>query len=327
MPSALVPWLPKRARSSPFDRIDRTKQPVSERQSLSLRWRRLKMGLQTVTGWRTQGFFIPYRHAAGAVPPKSYPAIEALFNAHRPAFSALLDKMAEFGPALAGLDGPPPRPRWNQGWFARLDGAAAYSLVRTVRPARIVEIGSGHSTRFMQAAIADGGLDCRFTAIDPQPRADIAALPIEHIRATLQEADPAVFEGLAAGDILFVDSSHILMPGSDVDIVLSDVLHRLPLGAVVHFHDILLPDGYPDPWQWRGYNEQQGVAALLAGGGFEPMFASHFVATRMEQTLAGHPVGGLPLMDGVPETSLWLRKLTTPLAEISPESRELFTQT
>lgn len=285
------------------------------------------MGLQTVTGLRTQGFFIPYRHAAGAVPPKTYPAIESQLEAHRPTFEALLQAMAGFGEALTGLKGPPPRPRWNQGWFARLDGAAAYSLVRTVKPARIIEIGSGHSTRFMHAAITDGAIGCRMTAIDPQPRADIAALPIEHVRATLQEADPAVFEELGAGDILFVDSSHILMPGSDVDLVLSGLLHRLPPGALVHFHDIFLPDGYPDHWQWRGYNEQQGVAALLAGGGFEPVFASHFVATRMEQALVDHPVGRLPLMDGVPETSFWLRKLPPSSGGGSPGSRELFTQT
>ncbi|MEO1249577.1 MAG: class I SAM-dependent methyltransferase [Pseudomonadota bacterium] len=280
------------------------------------------MGLQTVTGLGNQGFFIPYRHAAGVASPKSYPAIEALFERQQTRFQALLQTMADLGEVLAGLNGPPPRPRWNQGWFARLDGAAAYSLVRTVKPSRIIEIGSGHSTRFMHAALADGGIDCRLTAIDPQPRADIAALPIEHVPATLQDADLAVFDGLAAGDILFVDSSHILMPGSDVDLVLSDLLHRLPPGGLVHFHDILLPDGYPANWQWRGYNEQQGVAALLAGGGFEPIFASHYVATRMASVLTDHPVGRLPLMDGVPETSLWLRKLATPLGGISPESRE-----
>ena len=53
---------------------------------------------------------------------------------------------------------PPPAPRWNQDWFPRLDAAAAYAMVRNTRPRRIVEVGSGHSTRFMARAVADGGL-------------------------------------------------------------------------------------------------------------------------------------------------------------------------
>src|SRR5262245_31183128 len=65
----------------------------------------------------------------------------------------------------------PPAPRWNQDWFPRLDAAAAYAMVRALRPKRIVEVGSGHSTRFLARAVADGGLDTRITAIDPEPRA------------------------------------------------------------------------------------------------------------------------------------------------------------
>ena len=57
------------------------------------------------------------------------------------------------------------------------------------------------------------------------------------------------------------NSSHILMPGSDVDILFNRVLPRLPAGALVHIHDIFLPFDYPAIWGWRNYNEQQGVRA------------------------------------------------------------------
>ena len=63
-----------------------------------------------------------------------------------------------------------------------------------------------------------------------------------------------------------IDSSHTLVPGSDVDLLLNRVLPALSAGAVVHVHDIFLPDNYPDDWAWRGYNEQLGVAPLLFGG-------------------------------------------------------------
>ena len=90
-------------------------------------------------------------------------------------------------------------------------------------PGRIVEIGSGHSTRFMAQAVRDGGLPTRITCIDPAPRATLRKLAVEHRQALLRDADPGEFEALAAGDILFIDSSHIAMPGSDVDRLFLDV--------------------------------------------------------------------------------------------------------
>ncbi len=87
-----------------------------------------------------------------------------------------------------------------------------------------------------------------------------------------------------------------------------DVLPRLASGVLVHIHDVLLPDGYPDVWAWRGYNEQTVVGALLIGGAFELVFASHYVATRMGDLVEAGVLGTLPLKKGVLETSLWLRK-------------------
>ncbi len=221
----------------------------------------------------------------------------------------MLQAIDRHAPALEAIGGePPPQPRWTQGWFPRLDAAAAYAIVRDRAPARIVEIGSGHSTRFMARAIADGGLATRLTAIDPAPRADIAALDVDHVRATAHNADIALFEELRPGDVLFVDSSHILMPGTDVDFFLNRIWPMLPAGVLVHFHDILLPDDYPPAWQWRGYNEQLGVAPLLSSGAADTVFASRYVATRMAGSLAETVLGRLPMMDVALETSLWLEK-------------------
>jgi hypothetical protein len=124
----------------------------------------------------------------------------------------------------------------------------------------------------------------------------------------VQETGLAPFEALAAGDILAIDSSHILMPGSDVDLLLNTVLPILPAGVVVHFHDIFLPDAYPADWDWRGYNEQLGVAALLAGGAWQVLFGSHHVVTRMADAVRASVAGRLPLLAGAMESSLWLEK-------------------
>ena len=117
-----------------------------------------------------------------------------------------------------------------------------------------------------------------------------------------------MFAELAAGDILFLDSSHVAVAGSDVELAFCDLLPRLPAGALVHVHDVFLPDPYPDAWRWRGYNEQLLVACLLQGGAYTPVFASHWVTTRMATAVAGGVLARLPLRPGVPESSLWLRK-------------------
>ena len=109
--------------------------------------------------------------------------------------------------------------------------------------------------------------------------------------------------------MLFIDSSHILMPGSDVDIALTVLLPALPGGTIIHFHDIFLPDDYPRDWAWRAYNEQLGLAALLLGGSlYRPLFASRYVVTRMHDDVQANVVSRLPLTDGAHESSLWLEK-------------------
>src|SRR5438067_2686093 len=97
-----------------------------------------------------------------------------------------------------GADSPP-APRWNQDWFPRLDAAAAYAIVRMTRPRRVVEVGSGHSTRFLARAVADGAALTDITSIDPAPRASIARLPVAHLALPVQEARIAFFQALASG--------------------------------------------------------------------------------------------------------------------------------
>ena len=275
--------------------------------------RRLAFGLATVLGIARRGFFIPYRRA-GEVPPPgarpAYAAITALMHDREADFRARLDAIDEHAAALRAIGGDPaPAPRWDQDWFPRLDAAVAYAMVRDLRPRRIVEVGSGHSTRFLARAVADAGLGTTITAIDPAPRAHLAGLAVERVGAPVQSAGQAPFADLAAGDILFIDSSHILMPGSDVDWLLNHVFPALPAGVRVHVHDVFLPDDYPAEWAWRGYNEQLAVATLLHGGGYRPLFASHYVATRMAESLRKTVVAELPLAAGAHESSLWLEKL------------------
>jgi len=253
------------------------------------------------------GFFIPYRHAATTT-PCDYPALAPLFRSASARFAALLQEIDTHRANLARFGGAPPAPRFEQDWFPRLDACAAYAIVRDSRPPLIVEIGSGHSTRVMARALQDGAIGARIVCIDPAPRARIAGLAVEHRALRLDELEQPDLALVAEADLLFIDSSHIAVPGSDVDRLVNDVLPRLGPGTLVHFHDIFLPHAYPAAWAWRGYNEQLLVGALLSSGGYELLFSSSFVVRHMREALAASLVASLPLLDGAFESSLWLQK-------------------
>jgi predicted O-methyltransferase YrrM len=277
---------------------------MSARLGLRGRWRRFALGLPTVLGMTPRGWFIPHRYAPllpppGAQPP--YPAIERLFEENVAAFTAVLDFVDAQAAPLEGMSA-----LFEQSWFPSLDAAVAYALVRERKPRRVVEVGSGHSTRLLSKAMGGVG---EILAIDPAPRADIADLPgVRVMASTLQAAAPELFDGLMPGDVLFIDSSHILMPGSDVDILLNRVLPRLPSGALVHIHDIFLPFDYPAIWGWRAYNEQQGVVPLLAGGAYRPLFSSVWAERRLAGRLAQSVIARLPRSTDALPASLWLEK-------------------
>jgi len=100
------------------------------------------------------------------------------------------------------------------------------------------------------------------------------------------------------------------MPGSDVDMLQNRILPALPAGVIVQVHDIFLPDDYPVDWDWRGYNEQLGIATLLhEGSSWNVEFASHYVVTRMTDGVVASAVGRLPLQAGAHETGLWIVKV------------------
>ena len=286
---------------------------------LATRLRRVRFQLADALGLGQYGWFIPYRYRAGSSPPAT-PYPEAPFDAARPLIRQSLEQAAQYSADWPLMDGrePPPAPRFNQDWFPGLDAAFLYGFVRARKPGRIVEIGSGHSTRFAARAAADEGLATVITAIDPAPRADIAGLSgrVAIQQATIQQAGLTAFQELAAGDMLFIDSSHVLMPGSDVDILFNRIMPLLPEGVLVHIHDILLPDPYPGAWEWRGYNEQNAVYGLIAGGGYQIIASSHYAETRMTAEVQALMPNLPPKPNGAHVTSIWLEKHAPQITEI-----------
>ena len=268
--------------------------------------------LLTALGLRQKGFYTPYNYLS-SIPPSSptYPEVFDLLERFRPSYQKMLAVMADHEAFYLKTKSGRILPNWNSSFLSPLDAACLYSFVAHFKPARIVEIGSGNTTVFISRAIEDHGLATKLTCIDPQPRIAIDLLPVEFQRRTLSIADVSKMAALNAGDFLFVDSSHILQPDFDVDIILNRILPRLRPGVIVHFHDIFLPYPYPQDWKYYRFNEQNGLISWLLTGQLEPIFASHFVWREMGNDLSAI-CKDFPLHTAANGGSLWLKVRAPP---------------
>ncbi|MBM7069994.1 class I SAM-dependent methyltransferase [Actibacterium sp. 188UL27-1] len=261
-----------------------------------------------LAGKRSRGFFIPYPHAA-SVPSTvpTYPAVEALFEDKRPDLLKSLQSFTAYLPDLqAGIDDSA-IPWEEAGMFPKLDVLVAYCLVRQIAPNRILEIGSGASSHVMARALSDNGQG-ELVCIDPKPRRSLEGAGARFIERILSSDDITLLEDFQAGDILFIDSSHLMLPGMDVDIQFNRMFPELPSGSIVQVHDIFLPDTYPQTWFHRYYSEQNALIGWILSGYFDVLFPCYHAATRMEADLREH------LGDLVPRDfrrnagSIWLRR-------------------
>lgn len=267
-------------------------------------------GLSTLFGLKKRGFFIPYLAAEICQDTlQPHPHIKKLFQEKQKTFLSELKKLDKFMPYFHAIhkDGEAPHPRWNQDWFPRLDAMMLYMKLAQLKPHHIIEIGCGHSTRFIQKAIEDHHLYTKHICIDPSPR---TTLPegITHLKLNLQDVTLTVFDNLHAQDIIFIDSSHIFMPGTDMSYFFTEILARLPQNIHLHFHDIFLPEPYPLEWQDRNYNEQEVIASHLISQSFELVSSSYYITEHMQAAFHNSQASQFFLKDGAYESSLWVRK-------------------
>lgn len=159
------------------------------------------------------------------------------------------------------------------GTYMAVDAHMYWALIRHLKPQRIVEIGAHSSTMISVDAVAENrretGVKASIRAIEPFPSDYLVARDgneIELMVAKVQDVPMAVFEALEAGDILFIDSTHMLRQGSDVQHEYLEILPRLASGVYVHVHDVSLPKHYPKVYfdQQLYWNEQYLLQAFLA---------------------------------------------------------------
>lgn len=228
---------------------------------------------------------------------------------------ALLDTFGAFAAELPWGTTPRPGLRYHldNGWFAHGDGVALYSMLRHLRPRRYLEIGSGWSSAAVldvNERFLDGSLSMTF--VDPNPERLHSLLrgqdtdQVRIIEQPVHTVPTDVFAELSAGDILFVDSSHVSRVGSDVNYLLLDVLPSLPDGVHVQVHDIFYPFEYPREWVYRGraWNENYLLRACLMNNDRLRItwFNSYLGALHRSRVSAALPHWGTD-----PGGSIWLR--------------------
>jgi hypothetical protein len=199
--------------------------------------------------------------------------------------------------------------------FGYGDALALYCMIRQVRPRRIIEVGSGYSscvTLDTNDLFFGGSICCTF--IEPFPElfhslADAATgQPLRMIPKAVQDVDISIFHTLQAGDILFIDSTHVAKTGSDVNRVIFEILPALAPGVHIHFHDIFYPFEYPKDWVYEGraWNENYILRAFLQyNEAFQIQLFNNYLATEHYSVLARL----MPLCTKNTGASIWLKKL------------------
>lgn len=158
------------------------------------------------------------------------------------------------------------------GTYMAVDAHVYYALIRHGKPRRIVEVGGGNSSLLAGMACERNrkeGHPAELIVVEPYPgdtlRRGFPGIS-RLVEAKIQDADFDLFASLEAGDILFIDSSHVLRMGGDVQYEYLEILPRLRPGVLVHVHDISLPKPYPRAYFDGGmyWNEQYMLQAFLA---------------------------------------------------------------
>jgi predicted O-methyltransferase YrrM len=202
---------------------------------------------------------------------------------------------------------------YHNGQFEAGDAEYWYSMIRLYKPKRIIEIGCGYSTLMainarLQNKREDADYRCKHICIEPYGKQWLEQLEVTLIRELVEKTNTLAFAQLEAGDILFIDSSHIIRPQGDVLFEVLEILPILRPGVLVHFHDIFTPRDYPK-WKFTHFfNEQYLVEGFLTfNREFQIIGALNYLKYHWFDRLASK----CPILKNEPDSepgSFWLVK-------------------
>jgi hypothetical protein len=247
--------------------------------------------------------------------PASLPGISISLNSHVEMWQRMLPHLREIPFAAGKKDGF--RYYFENPSYSYGDASVLYSILRIFRPRRLIEIGSGFSSACTTDTV-EHYLDRRVAVTFIEPYSGLLRQILDDgtlgrsilHESPVQDIALPVFEQLESGDILFIDSTHVMKTGSDVCYELFDILPNLTSGVLIHFHDVFWPFEYPATWaleENRSWNELYGLRAFLTyNQRFEIIFFNDYFARFGRDLIESTYPTFLKNTGG----SLWLRKLS-----------------
>jgi hypothetical protein len=209
----------------------------------------------------------------------------------------------------------------NNSGFSYGCAAGTHMIVRRFKPRRVIEIGSGSSSRVLAAALCMNAQERphsmpEYTVVDPYPAEGLQSLPglTRLLRQRVELLDFSTFLDLQANDVLFIDSGHTVRIGGDVNFLILDILPRLAPGVVVHFHDIPMPYEYAEVYctnhRFRMFwTESYLLQAFLSlNDSYEVLLAMNYLMTDRPEVFRAALRHYLPRVHGLPSHSFWIRR-------------------
>jgi predicted O-methyltransferase YrrM len=264
------------------------------------------------------------KHRAPDADLTELPAIELRLGDQK----RLLEQFRSIYPTIPFTDSARPgfRYQYLNPTYSYGDGILTHCMIRTFRPRRIIEVGSGNSSCLIldtSERFFEGRIECTF--IDPHPQyfqsliGPEAAARTTIIESRLQEADLTLFDQLEANDILFIDSTHVSKLDSDVNRYLFAIFPRLKPGVLIHIHDVAWPFEYSLEWlqEGRAWNEQYLLRAFLM---YNPCFSIRLFTTLLFRVCREWFQTHMPLCLKEPGGSIWIQHVGQPQASNPSET-------
>ena len=236
----------------------------------------------------------------------------------------LLEKFKEIYPTLPFQETPVNYLRYGyeNGMFNYSDAIFLACMLINFKPKRVIEVGSGYSSTVMLDCRDHFKMDTHFTFVEPDTSRLMGLLKKEDkndesrvriVNHIVQDVPLDEFRKLGRNDILFIDSSHIVKIGADVNYFLFEVLPALQSGVIIHVHDILYPFEITKKmiYRTRAYNETYALRAFLQyNNAFKIIafntFLEHFHKAWFEKNM---PLCLKTDVTGHRGGSIWLQKV------------------
>jgi predicted O-methyltransferase YrrM len=243
----------------------------------------------------------------GAFTKQAYPTPSCFANV---SYQWVLDQQAQYRTVFDSFKSTASNAvgyQFGNYFYTSPDAEVLYTIIRTLQPKTILEIGCGNSTRITRQAIRDGQLASKLICLDPFPRRDVADFADQlHLKPVEDSNALELVQALQPGDVLFIDTSHDVRPANDCAYIYGVLIPAVKPGVIVHIHDIFLPYDYPEYFA-RGdgasWGEQTVVAMMLQSEQWDAIWPGRYLQTTVPDFSSY-----FPNLDGRLAQSLWLKR-------------------